>query len=428
MKNELNKKIALLTVFLVVLVDLMGFGIVLPLLPFYASKFNAGPVAIGLLYSVYSLAQLVFSPIWGGLSDRVGRRPIMLMSTFGAVMSYVVFAFSHSLGLLFFSRLLAGIMGGNISTAQAYVADVTSEENRAKGMGLIGAAFGIGFVVGPALSSVLILPGWQQLLLKSGIPGASFAAENKFILPGLVAALLSLASFILVLFKLPETVARPSGPQPSVAMSGIATVEKDFSRVQRSSIFSVRFWKSLFDAKSKLLPMLFLSALLLSIGQSSLYSAFPLFCKKILSLPAEKVGLLFVWMGVVAVVIQGFAIRVFVKRFGERKLFLFGNFLLTLGLILLPFAWSEKTLAGALCVMGVGASLSGPTLTSLISKMATPGEIGLLLGNSQGLSALGRVIGPTWGGWLFSFSPSLPFLLTAAVVFITVLIGFKIQE
>ena len=132
MKTELNKKSALFTVFLVVLVDLMGFGIVLPLLPFYASKFDAGPIVIGLLYSVYSFAQLIFSPIWGGWSDRIGRRPIMLMSTLGSAMSYLLFAFSHSLVLLFVSRLLAGLMGGNISTAQAYVADVTTEENRGK--------------------------------------------------------------------------------------------------------------------------------------------------------------------------------------------------------------------------------------------------------------------------------------------------------
>ena len=412
MKTELNKKTALLTVFLVVLVDLMGFGIVLPLLPFYASKFEASPVVIGLLYSVYSFAQLIFSPIWGGWSDRVGRRPIMLMSTLGSVLSYLIFAFSHSLGLLFISRLLAGIMGGNISTAQAYVADVTTEENRAKGMGLIGAAFGIGFVLGPALSSLLILPAVQQALSQSALPGAAFAAANKFFLPGLIAALLSLTSFVLVVFKLPETVH--------------GSVAADPSRVQRSSIFSVRFWSGL--SGSGLLPLFFLSTLILSLGQSSLYSAFPLFCKKTLSMPPEKVGLLFVWMGVVTVLVQGGAIRPLVKRFGEKKLFLAGNLLLMLGLAVLPFASTEKMLAAALALMGLGASLNGPTLISLISKTAPPKEMGRTLGSSQGLSALGRVIGPTWGGWLFSFSPKAPFLMTAGVVFVTALIGFYIQD
>jgi multidrug resistance protein len=396
MKTKPNNGSALFTVFLVVLVDLMGFGIVLPLLPFYATQFDASPVLIGLLYSIYSLAQLVFSPIWGRLSDRIGRRPIMLISTFGAGLSYLIFAFSDTLPMLFFSRLLAGVMGGNIGAAQAYVADVTSEENRAKGMGLIGAAFGIGFVIGPAISSLLLLLG------------------DRFAMPGLVAALLSFTSFVLVWFKLPESAPR--------------SAEKDFSRVRKISIFSIHFWRKLFDVKSKLLPMLLLSGLILAVGQSSLYSAFPLFCKKILLLPAKNVGLLFVWMGLVAVILQGLAIRPLVKKFGEKKLFLSGNFLLMLGLLLLPFASSQMAVAGALCVMGAGASLNGPTLISLISKMAHPNEMGLVLGNSQGLSALGRVIGPTWGGWLFSFSPKLPFLLTAAVVFVTILIGFQIQE
>ncbi len=412
--KSLDKKAALLTVFLVVLVDLMGFGIVLPLLPFYASKFNASPVLIGLLYSVYSFAQLIFSPIWGGWSDKIGRRPIMLMSTLGSVLSYVLFAFSRSLALLFFSRLLAGVMGGNISTAQAYVADVTSEENRAKGMGLIGAAFGIGFVMGPALSSLLILPAVQQMCSNSALPGASFVSQNKFFIPGLVAAFLSLTSFVLVCLKLPETVHKSE--------------QEDPSRIRRVSVFSFRFWKSLSDAKAQYLPLFLLSGLILAVGQSSLYSAFPLYCKKILSLAPEKVGLLFVWMGVVAIVIQGGAIRVLVKRFGEKKLFLVGNFLLTIGLLLLPFSLNEKALAGALAVMGVGASLNGPTLNSLISKTASPKEMGRTLGSAQSLSALGRVIGPTWGGWLFTFSPRVPFFLTAAVVFITVIVGFKIQD
>ena len=403
MKIEMNKKAAQLTVFLVVLVDLMGFGIVLPLLPFYAGRFEAGPVTIGLLYSIYSFAQLIFSPIWGAWSDRIGRRPIMLLSTLGSTLSYVLFAFSPSLAVLFASRLFAGVMGGNISAAQAYMADITTEENRAKGMGLIGAAFGIGFVLGPAISSILLM-----------LPESAFTAANKFSLPGLVAALLSMTSFILVWLKLPETVR--------------GAAENDPSRIRRASVFSVRFWALLSSGKSKLLPLLFLSVVILALGQSSLYSAFPLYCERLFSLPPEKVGLLFVWMGAVAILIQGGAIRPLVKRFGEKILFLSGNVLLACGLALIPFAASELALAAALGIMGVGASLNGPTLLSLISKTAAPSEMGRTLGASQGLSALGRVIGPAWGGWLFAFSPPTPFLFTAGVVLITVWIGFQIQD
>jgi MFS family permease len=403
MKTTLNKKTALWTVFLVVLVDLMGFGIVLPLLPFYAAQFDAGPVVIGLLYSVYSFAQLIFSPLWGGWSDRIGRRPIMLMSTLGSTLSYVLFAFSPSLALLFLSRLLAGVMGGNISAAQAYVADVTSAENRSKGMGMIGAAFGIGFVLGPAISSLLLM-----------LPESFFGAGNKFVVPGVAAALLSLTSFILVWLKLPETV-QESAPN-------------DPARIRRISVFSPAFWGSLSMGKSGTLPLFFLSAVILSAGQSSLYSAFPLYCKTILSLAPERVGLLFVWMGLVAVLVQGGAIHPLAKRFGEKRLFLLGNILLAAGLALIPFAAGERGLMGALGIMGLGASLNGPTLVSLISKTAAPNEMGRTLGTSQGLSALGRVFGPAWGGLLFAFSPKTPFLFTAGLVSITVWVGFRIHD
>src|SRR3989338_126218 len=222
------KKSALLTVFLVVLVDLMGFGIVLPLIPFYAAKFNASAVSIGLLYSIYSLAQLVFSPLWGRFSDRIGRRPIMLMSTLGASLAYLLFAFSNSLSVLFLSRLLAGVMGGNISTAQAYVADVTTHQERTKGMGLIGAAFGIGFVLGPAISTFLIHPATHDLLANMGHSSLNqWVSANKYSVPGLFASLLSLTSFLLVLWKLPETVYQPA-PADST-----------------SNFFSKSFWKAL---------------------------------------------------------------------------------------------------------------------------------------------------------------------------------------
>lgn len=401
--------------FLVVLVDLMGFGIVLPLLPFYASKFEASALTIGLLYSVYSLSQLVCSPFWGGLSDRVGRRPIMILSTLGASAAYLLFALSNSLVILFASRILAGIMGGNISTAQAYVADVTTHEDRAKGMGLIGAAFGIGFVLGPALSTLLIHPATHTWIQNHDIWGSSvWLAQNQYALPGLAAAALSFLSFLLVLTKLPETI--------SVGQ------KNDVERVQKSSIFSGSFWSFLKEKKGTLLPLLLLSVFVLSLCQSSLYSAFPLFCKKNLGLTAEKVGMQFVWMGLIAVLIQGGLIRVLLKRFSEKKLFLAGNFIMFAGFVLIPFATSEHGLTAALCLMGVGGSLNGPTLTSLVSKESDPNNLGKTLGTSQGISALGRVIGPAWGGALFALTPQLPFLATAVILSVAIRTGFKIRK
>ena len=406
----MKKNGSMATVFLAVLIDLMGFGLVLPLLPFYASTFHASAVAIGLLYSVYSLAQLVFSPLWGSLSDRIGRRPIMLMSTLGAVCAYLLFAFSKSLGVLFASRLIAGVMGGNISTAQAYAADVTSPEERAKGMGLIGAAFGIGFVLGPALSTLLIHPSFVQHL--------PFHVQNPYSLPGFFAAFMSLASFFLVLFKLPETVTKTGHEKQPFVLKG--------------GVFSKSFWASIFEVRQNraryLFPLLILSAFLISFAQSSLYSAFPLFCKSRLDMPAEKVGMQFVIMGLIAVFIQGGLIRHLVKKWREEKLFFTGNILMTCGLALIPFATSQKMVTLFLSVMAVGASLNGPTLNSLISKEADPAQVGRAMGTSQGISGLGRVLGPTWGGWLYGFYYPAPFVATAAAVSGTLWIGHKLKQ
>ncbi len=413
------KKSALLTVFLVVLVDLMGFGIILPLLPFYAAEFHATALSVGLLYSIYSLAQLVFSPIWGAFSDRIGRRPIMLMSTLGATFSYILFGFSHSFLLLLLSRLIGGVMGGNISTAQAYVADVTTPEERAKGMGLIGAAFGIGFVAGPAIATLLLHPGFHLFLKTMGPSSLSeWAVHNKYAVPGFFAALLSFLSFLLVLMKLPETVSKK-------AIS-------DSTRITRSSIFTKIFWQEIhqenLSSKKKILPILLLSIFLISFGHSNLYSAFPLFCKTILNLSANQVGFQFVFMGVITVLIQGVLIRPLVKKFGEEWLFFIGNILMILGLGLMPLAVSAKTLMLTLGLLAIGASLNGPTLNSLISKEADPSKVGAAMGTSQGLAALGRTLGPTWGGFWFGISVRAPFFMTAALLLTTLWVSLKLKK
>lgn len=405
----MSNKAALTTVFLAVLIDLMGFGIVLPLLPFYASAFKASPVSVGLLYSIYSFAQLIFSPIWGAFSDRVGRRPIMLMSTLGASFAYVLFGLAHSFTLLFLSRLIAGIMGGNISTAQAYVADVTNPEERARGMGLVGAAFGIGFVMGPAIASAVIHPAFLNLL--------KIPAQNKYAVPGFVAACLSLMSFFLVLFKLPETVQSQG---------------RDTQRILKSSIFTKSFWQPMMARRSSgmryLFPMLMGSVFLYSLAQSSLYSSFPLFCQARLKLSAEKVGMLYAYLGLIAIVVQGGLIQSLVKKFGEQRLFLLGSILMVTGFVLVPLAYSTKFLILFLGLLSLGGSFMGPTLNSLISKEADPSKVGRAMGTSQGMAALGRVVGPTWGGFLYSVSPGIPFFLTASCLSLTLFVGRQLHR
>lgn len=394
------KKSALSTVFFVVLIDLIGFGIVLPNLAFYASRLGASAAMVGFLYSVYSIAQLVFSPIWGALSDRIGRRPVMMVSTLGAAASYLIFAFAGSLPMFFVARFLAGVMAGNISTAQAYVADVTTPENRSKGMGLIGAAFGIGFVLGPGLGA--LIGRWGG--------GEGISAHAPL---GWFAAALSFASFLLVLFCLPESL------KPGAAM--------DSKRIEKMSVFTPVFWRSaLTSGLTPLFPWLLLAMFLLSFGQASLYGAFPLFCKEKLDLSPNGVGILYVVMGLVAVFIQGGLIRPLEKRFGEAALFGVGCLLFVAGLATIPFANSSRTLLWPLITMSIGGSLTGPVLTSLISKQSRPDAYGKTMGLSQGLSALGRAIGPAWGGWLFGTHFKLPFLLTATVAALTLITVSKL--
>jgi DHA1 family tetracycline resistance protein-like MFS transporter len=413
------KKSALATVFLVVLIDLMGFGLVLPLLPFYANQFNATPVMVGLLYSVYSFAQLIFSPIWGSYSDRIGRRPIMLLSTFGAVCAYIMFGLAGSLTVLFLSRVVAGVMGGNISTAQAYIADVTDEENRARGMGLIGAAFGIGFVVGPGLATALIHDSFHTFIAGWGYPAfADWMSANKYALPGFFAAFMSFCSFMLVLFKLPETVDTDKVDQT------------DSSTVRRPSVFSRTFWETLVNQNAKaghgLLLAVMIGMFILSFGQSSLYSAFPLFSEDRLGLSAEQVGVQFFYIGLIAVVIQGGLIRPLTKKFSEESLFLIGCVMMTIGLGLIPFATGTLTLSIYLGIMAIGNSLNTPTITSLISKEAEEEKVGAVMGTAQGLSGMGRMIGPTWGGALYSIALGLPFWATSLVLASTIWIGSKL--
>lgn len=407
-------KSALATVFLVVVIDLLGFGIVLPLLPFYAQEFSASAVTIGLLYSVYSFMQLIFSPIWGSWSDRIGRRPIMLLSTFGAVIAYTIFGLAESLTVLFISRIVAGTMGGNISTAQAYIADVTDEENRARGMGLIGAAFGIGFVIGPATATALIHPAFHEFVGSMGfVQFADWMSSNRFALPGFFAAFLSFCSFLMVLLKLPETVDTEKEREPAF---------------RRPSVFTPRFWRLLSDQKGKsargyLIPLI-IGFFLLSFGESSLYSAFPLFAESELGLTAEQVGVQFFYIGIIAVIVQGFLIKPLTNVFAEEKLFLTGNFLMVTGLGLIPFAVNTLTLALFLGIMALGKSLNTPTITSLISKEAASDNVGAVMGASQGLSGLGRMIGPTWGGALFALHFGLSFVATALIVAATIWIAF----
>lgn len=372
---------ALVVLFLTVFIDLMGFGIVIPLLPIYAERLHATPVVIGALMAVYSLMQLLFARIWGRVSDHVGRRPVLIVSLSSSALSYLMLAAAWSLGawavpMLFVARMLAGVAGATIQVAQAYIADVTSDAHRARGMGLIGAAFGLGMVVGPAIGGGLSLLGLR--------------------VPELFAAGLCLVNVALAARQLPESLA------PALRRSGRPRPARS-QAAPRHPVVSV--------GTLPLYAVLFLVMLCFAV----LEGTFSLAATHLFGYgPAPIAGLWF-YMGLVAVLVQGWLVGRLARRLGERSLVLGGAGALAVGLIWLPRATGAGTLLAALALVVAGHGLASPSLSSLVSKTVGAAERGEVLGISQSLSAAARVLGPSVGMLIFvMLGPGAPSLAGAA--------------
>lgn len=376
-------------IFLTVFLDLVGFGIVLPLLPRFAAEHRAADWQIGLLMATYSLMQFFFSPVWGRLSDRIGRRPVLLVSISGSALSYLLFAFAPSLPMLFLSRAVAGIMAANIATAQAYVADVTTPENRARGMGMIGAAFGLGFVLGPALAGVLGHGDNPQLTL------------------GLAAAAFSLIDLALAARLLPESLTEEVRAR-AVAATG--------SRVQRMAA-SLRH-----PAIGTPVLLFFLT----TMAWSQLEPTVARLAQEKYHLDVPQTGYLFAFMGFIVALIQGGLTGRLAKRLGEPRMVLTGTVLLALGLLLVPQMAAVPGLMVALVLLGTGQALTVPALQSLVSRAAAAEEQGSTLGVTQGFSSLARAIGPALGGLLFGIAHAYPFWCGAAVMAVCFLLAGRL--
>lgn len=371
----------LIVVFLTVFIDLVGFGIVIPLLPLYAKTHEPSPAVLGLLMATFSAMQFFFAPVLGRLSDRFGRRPVVLLSLLGTVASYLLFAFAHTISGLFASRLLAGITGGNIAAVQAIIADVTPPEERARGMALVGMAFGLGFIFGPAIGG---------LAVRLGEAG-----------PGLVAASLSALAFLWAFFRLPET--RPVDAAPHRAMLlPVAALLRSFRRPGIGAF-------------------LLLSALT-TTAFANFEGTFSLFLSLTFRLPPEKIAGAFVAVGVLGVLVQGGLIRPLVKNFGEVRVLVAGAILVLTGFLALLGARTLVTLVPAVGILGVGIGITNPALSGIISRRTSPSEQGEVLGAFQSMASLGRVFGPFWGASAFlRFGPVGPFgagalLETAALI------------
>jgi multidrug resistance protein len=350
----------LIVIFTTVFIDLIGFGIVIPVLPFYAEGtiFNATPRMVGLLFASYSIMQLIFSPVLGGLSDKHGRRPVLLLSIIGTGIGFLVLGFARTIFMLFVGRILDGITGGNISTAQAYIADITTTENRAKGMGLIGAAFGLGFIFGPALGGILSQWGIQ--------------------VPFIFAAALCFVNAILLYFTLPETVTADHPAKNRAGGRSLRHVLNSFKQPRLAFVLVIYF--------------LFIVAFSIMTTSFSLYTMFRF------GYDATHTGYLFAYVGLIAVIIQGGLIGRLVKRFGELPLVIFGALCFAVSLFAVPFVGPAAGGLAALLVGGgvfsMGNSLATPALTSLASKSVGPAEQGVVLGVTQSVASLARAVGP----------------------------------
>jgi MFS transporter, DHA1 family, tetracycline resistance protein len=351
----------LLVIFITVFIDLVGFGIVIPVLPFYVegTSFNATPRAVGLLFASYSIMQLIFTPVLGRLSDKYGRRPVLLISLIGTGLGFLVMGLATTLWMLFLGRILDGITGGNISTAQAYIADVTTPQDRAKGMGLVGAAFGLGFIFGPAIGG--ILSRW-------GIG-----------VPFFFAAALAFSNAVLLYFALPETVTPDHPARVSAAGSSWSQLVGSLRQTKLAVVLLIFF--------------LFVAAF------SMMTTSFALYTMYRFGFDAHHNGYLFGFVGVIGALIQGLLIGRLVARYGEMPLVIAGASLFMGSLFAIPFVGPHAGgLLALLIVTGlfsVGNSLSAPALTSLASKSVGAGEQGAALGVTQAGASLARAVGPT---------------------------------
>ena len=377
----------LLIIFLTVFVNLVGFGIIIPLLPFYAQTFGASPIVIGLLFASFSLSQLIAAPALGDLSDRYGRRPVLIVSLAGTVASFVMMALAHSLTMLFFARIVDGLSGGNISTARAYVADVTEPKDRARAYGLIGAAFGLGFILGPAISGVL--------------------ARVSYTAPIWAAAALTLGATAVAWLWLPETVHR--------AHAGTGLPFRYLPALLRRGTLR------------RVLAIDFVYWFAFAIFQTT----FALFAANRFGFDASATGYLFSAFGVLGAVVQASVIRPVVRMIGDKPTFILGVACAAVGLVASAYAHSVVVLIVALVPLALGIGFGHPTMASLVSRAARGDEQGRVQGAASALESLGRTVGPVWGNAsLQHWGDKTPYISAAALLLLTLLMsaGYQVTD
>ena len=372
----MQTKTALPILFVVMFLVMVGFGIIIPVLPFYAEEIGANPTELGLLMAVYSLMQLIFAPMWGQVSDRIGRKPVMMIGIAGLAVSFFIQAISTELWMLFAARVLGGILSAaNMPTAMAYVADITTEENRGKGMGIVGAATGLGFVFGPAIGGI-----FSKISLSTPF---YLASGSSFI------------TLMLVFILLKES-----------------KLKNSQSSKEKTSI-----WKAFNGAIS----VLFVVQLLISLSLSGLEATFAYFAAKKAGLDSIQLGYIFMIMGFGSAMVQGGLVGKMTKKYGESSVILGGMIVSAVGFCLILLVHNFTTAAIYLTIFGLGNGVIRPSVSSLLTKTSTAGH-----GSSTGLlssfDSLGRIIGPPLGGWLFSMAVGLPYISGAIITIVAFLL------
>ncbi len=380
----MKNRSALAILFVIVFIDLLGFGMVIPVMPLYAERLGASEAWTGLLSAGYSAMQFVFAPIWGRLSDRVGRRPVLLASIAMTAVAFAMYGLASTFALLLLSRLFAGAATANIAIARAFVADVTPPEGRARGMGIIGAAFGLGFVLGPAIGG--------------------FLSHWSLALPGFAAAGLAAANGIAAWFILPEP-------------------EHRFS-VDRRPRFAAMREEIARPGIRRLIAIYFITVL----AFSAMEATYAFLAKQRYGLAESSVSYVFAYIGVLLVIVQGGLIGRLSRRFGEKPLLIAGLVLQAIALASLPFARTVPGLLAATAPLAIGAGLTQPALSALLSRFARAQDQGGTLGIGESAAAFGRIIGPEAGTWTFGqWSIAFPYVGGAALMALAAAVGVTVH-
>src|SRR5262245_25105059 len=395
----------LVIILITIFIDLIGFGIVIPVLPLYAERYGASETTVGILLATYSAMQFVFAPILGRLSDRVGRRPVLLLSLIGTSVGFflmglaprmpgglVIFAMAPTLTWLFVARIVDGISGGNISTAQAYIADVTPPEQRSRGMGLIGAAFGLGFIFGPAIGGVL----------------SHISTEAPFFFAAAMAA----ANATALYFFLPESLSLEH--RSAARRGGVLEVLEEAGSWQLGAVMATYFFST--------------------VSFAMMTSTFALFAAHRFHFTVANTGYLFAYVGVIGAVIQGGLLGRLVKMFGEKPLMVTGTATFAAGLFCFPLSTTVTALIITSTGFAIGNSLMTPTLNGLASKSVSAAWQGRVLGVMASVASLARIIGPVLGGVLLSRDPDVgsrygrtPYWTSAAIMLVALGLALSVR-